>query len=351
MQRHPSAGTTDGVAHLSVLELTDLVRAALSRCGLIEAHSRAVAQVMAEGERDDCRSHGIYRLPWCIKSVRTGMVSPDVLPSIQDDGTVIIRADAHHAFSPLALETSLPFVERKARQYGLAALVINNCYHFSALWPEVEAFARRGLVAIAMNPSNSCVAPAGGSKPLLGTNPFAFAWPRPGKDPYVFDFATSAVARGEIELHRIDGKPIPLGWGVNTAGKPTTDAAEALRGAMLTFGGHKGSAISTMIELLGGVLIGDLMSYEATAHDNGAGVVPFHGELLLVISPELFSSESLGDRQARAERFFAKFSEQGARMPSERRYRARAKSIAHGIPISLGSLQQLRQLAEACEES
>ncbi len=240
---------------------------------------------------------------------------------------------------------ALPVVERKARQFGLAALVVNNCYHFSALWPEVEAFARQGLVAIAMNPSYNCVAPAGRTKPLLGTNPFAFAWPRPGTNPYVFDFATSAVARGEIELHRIDGKPIPLGWGVDTEGKPTTDAAEALRGAMLTFGGHKGSAISTMIELLAGVLIGDLMSHEATAHDNGAGVVPFHGELLLVMSPELFSSESLSARQARAEHFFAKFSEQGARMPSERRYSARARSIARGIPIAKGPLAQLRQLA------
>ncbi len=67
MQQGASTETSDGVTHLSIPDLTELVRTALRRCGLIEAHARAVAQVMVEGERDDCRSHGIYRLPWCIK--------------------------------------------------------------------------------------------------------------------------------------------------------------------------------------------------------------------------------------------------------------------------------------------
>ncbi|TPE43119.1 hypothetical protein FJM51_23455 [Amaricoccus solimangrovi] len=79
-------------------------------------------------------------------------------------------------------------------------MVVNDCGHLSALWPEVELMTAQGLACLAMCPSYSTVAPAGGTAPLLGTNPFAFGWPRPGGDPYVFDIATSVAARGEIEL-------------------------------------------------------------------------------------------------------------------------------------------------------
>ena len=70
------------------------------------------------------------------------------------------------------------------------------------------------------------------------------------------------MARGEIELHRRAGQPLPEGWAIDADGQPTTDPAAALAGAMLPFGGHKGSAIGTMIELLAGVMIGDLTSPE-----------------------------------------------------------------------------------------
>ena len=87
----------------------------------------------------------------------------------------------------------------------------------------------------------SSVAPAGGTKPLYGTNPMAFAWPRLGRPPMVFDQASSMTARGEIQLHLRDGKPIPEGWAIGPDGAPTTDPQTALEGAQLSFGGHKGA--------------------------------------------------------------------------------------------------------------
>ncbi|MCC0297178.1 Ldh family oxidoreductase, partial [Pseudomonas aeruginosa] len=79
--------------------------------------------------------------------------------------------------------------------------------------------------------------------------------------------------------------PIPLGWGVDEQGEPTTDASAALRGAMLTFGGHKGSALAAMVELLAGPLIGDLTSAESLAYDEGSRSSPYGGELLIAIDP------------------------------------------------------------------
>ena len=83
---------------------------------------------------------------------------------------------------------------------AIAALGINRCVHFSALWADIEPLTDAGLVALACTPSHAWVTPAGGSKPLFGTNPLAFGWPRAGQPAFIFDFATSAVARGEIEL-------------------------------------------------------------------------------------------------------------------------------------------------------
>src|SRR5699024_10106020 len=143
------------------------------------------------------------------------------------------------------------------------------CFHFSALWPEVERITEHGLATLITNPSHSWVTPAGGTQPLLGTNPLGFGWPRQGKLPYVFDFATSPSARGDIALYKNAGKPTPPGWGLDSDGRPTTDAAAILAGSMLTFGGHKGSALATMIELLAGPLIGDMTSRESMAFDAG----------------------------------------------------------------------------------
>jgi LDH2 family malate/lactate/ureidoglycolate dehydrogenase len=220
----------------------------LTRNGMAADHARAIARVITAGQRDECHSHGIYRLIVCVRSLREGKVVGDARPVVTDVSPALVRVDAGFGFSQLAFELGSKVLVQKAKTVGLAALAIRNCFHFSALWPEVEELASAGLAALAMTPSHSWVAPAGGTKPLFGTNPLAFAWPRPGPFPYVFDFATSAVARGEIELHRRTGKTIPSGWAVDGAGEPTTDPQAALRGAMLTFGGHKGSALSTMID-------------------------------------------------------------------------------------------------------
>jgi LDH2 family malate/lactate/ureidoglycolate dehydrogenase len=188
------------------------------------------------------------------------------------------------------------------------------------------------------------VAPSGGTRPLLGTNPFAFGWPRPSGTPYVFDFATSVAARGEIELHRRAGTPLPEGWAVDADGVPTTDPEAALAGAMLPFGGHKGSAISTMIELLAGVMIGDMTSPEALEFLGTTALAPHHGELILAFSPERFAAHRPGDPFARAEALLDAIAGQGARLPSQRRFTARRKSLAEGITLSAAEMEELERL-------
>lgn len=318
---------------LSLKDVRELSIDVLRSGGLSQDHAEAIAQVVWMAQRDECHSHGVYRLLGCVRSVKEGKVAPDATPAVSDHTPAIVRVDARYGFSPLAFEAGRPRLVEKARRLGLAAMAINNCFHFSALWPEVEAISNDGLVALAMTPSHSWVAPAGGIRPVFGTNPLAFAWPRPGGHPFVFDFATSAVARGEIELHRRAGRPIPEGWAIDGQGEPTTDPAAALAGAMLTFGGHKGSALSAMIELMAGPLIGDLLSAESMAFDAGVGAAPCHGELVLAFDPKMFLGATVDEHISRAEVMFDAIVGQGARLPSQRRYEARTRSIENGVRI------------------
>jgi len=318
---------------LSLDELHALACEVLTRHGASQAHADAIARVIVAGQRDECQSHGIYRLIGCVHTIKSGKADPRAEPTLRDAAPGVVRVDAHYGFSPLAFETGLPVLAEKARAQGIAAMAINRCVHFSALWPEVEQIAAQGLVGLAMNPSHSWVAPEGGSRPVFGTNPIAFAWPRAGGHPFVFDFATSAIASGDIELHAREGRPIPAHWAIDRDGAATTDARAALDGAMRTFGGHKGSALAAMVELLAGALIGDLTSMESQAWDAGARASPCHGELVIAIDPRRFSDDGLEAGHARAERLFAAVTGQGARLPSQRRFAARERSERDGVRI------------------
>jgi delta1-piperideine-2-carboxylate reductase len=210
-----------------------------------------------------------------------------------------------------------------------------NSYHFAALWYEVEALAEQGLVAFAFVNSRSYVAPAGGTKPLFGTNPMAFGWPRKGRPPLVFDQASSASARGEIMIHKRDGKAIPQGWAIDRDGRPTTDPAAALAGAQLPFGGYKGSAIALMVELMASGLARSHFGFEAAAEDTGDGGPAKGGELLLAMDPARFVPGGDGGASLdHAELLFARLlGQEGTRLPSDRRYAARKRTPKEGIRI------------------
>lgn len=341
----PGSGADD-LQRLSLAEVRELARSLLLRHGLVAAHAEAVADVITAGERDECGSHGVYRLLDCVRSIKAGKAATDAEPVVVDAASSWLRVDAGGAFSPLAFRRGLPLLIEKARTSGLAAMAINNCVHFSALWFEIEEIVEEQLVGFACTANHSWVAPAGGARPVLGTNPMAFGWPRPGRESFVFDFATSAIARGEIELRHRNGSRIPPGWAIDADGNPTDDAGKALQGAMLTFGGHKGTALSIMVELLAGPLIGDLTSAESRAADGQAGALPIGGELIIAIDPQRLLGEAASQHFERAERLFADIVRNGARLPSERRYQARARSLAEGIGIPRGLYRDLIALLD-----
>lgn len=212
---------------LTLDEVRGLATRTLLSLGASQDNADAVADVITTAERDDCKAHGLFRLPGYCAALKSGRIDGKAVPEITELAPAVLRVDARGGFSPLALQRGRAPLAERARSQGIAAMPMVNSYHFAALWYEVEALAAEGLVAFAFVNSRSFMAPAGGTKPLFGTNPMAFGWPRKGRPPVVFDQASSAAARGEIMIHKRDGKPIPEGWAIDRDGKPTTESSES----------------------------------------------------------------------------------------------------------------------------
>ncbi len=322
---------------LSLEDVRTLAYRTLTANGCNEANASALTETITTAERDGSASHGLFRLPGYIASLRSGKVNGDASPIVTRPAPGVVHVDNANGYAPLGIVAGRAALIDAAKNQGIACMVLVNSYHFAALWPEVEPLAEAGLCGLACTTANSFVAPAGGAEALFSTNPIAFGWPRSEAPPMVFDMATSAMARGEIQLAARDGHDVPPGTGLDRHGNDTTDPEAILDGGVqLPFGGYKGSAISMMVELLAAGLSGERFSFEASEADNGDGGPPRGGEFILAIDPE--KTAGVGDWKAHSEMLFARMlAMEGVRLPGDRRYRNRETTPNTGttIPVTL----------------
>lgn len=326
----------------------DQLAATLEQIFLRHGTSRQVAAVLAQNcasaQRDGAHSHGIFRMPGYLSSLASGWVDGAAVPVVQDAGPAFVRVDAANGFAQPALAAATPLLIEKVRAAGIAILAIRSSHHFAALWPDVEPFAEQGLVALSVVNSMTCVVPHGAQKPLFGTNPIAFAAPRSAGQPLVFDLATSAIAHGDVQIAAREGRTLPVGVGVDQAGQPTQDPKAILAGgALLPFGGYKGSALSMMVELLAAALTGGNFSFEFDWSQHPGAQTPWTGQLMIVIDPDRGSGQHFAERSEELIRQMLGVGQE--RMPGDRRYRQRALSLAEGIRIPVQDWARLQQLA------
>lgn len=339
-----SARPDTAVAHLAFAELQALLHRIFVRHGTSEVVADALAYNCASAQRDGAHSHGVFRIPGYVSTLASGWVDGKAQPGVEDVASGYVRVDARGGFAQPALAAARGLLVEKARSAGVAVLAIHNSHHFAALWPDVEPFAEEGLVALSVVNSMTCVVPHGAQRPLFGTNPIAFAAPCAGSDPIVFDMATSAMAHGDVQIAARKGEQLPEGMGVDSHGQPTCDPKAILEGgALLPFGGHKGSALSMMVELLAAALTGGHFSFEFDWSQHPGAKTPWTGQLIIVIDP----AKSVGNRFAeRSRELVNQMHEVGLkRMPGERRYRERELSAQQGVTLTVQELEQLRALA------
>ena len=322
-----------------------LLETIFQRHGCRAEVARCLAENCAGAERDGAHSHGVFRIPGYVSTLASGWVDGQAVPVVEDVAAAFVRVDAGNGFAQPALAAARELLVSKARSAGIAVLAIRNSHHFAALWPDVEPFAEEGLVALSVVNSMTCVVPHGADRPLFGTNPIAFAAPQAQGQPIVFDLATSAIAHGDVQIAARKGERLPPGIGVDSLGQPTQDPRAILEGgALLPFGGHKGSALSMMVELLAAALTGGNFSFEFDWSGHPGAKTPWTGQLLIVIDPSKAAGQSFAERSQELVRQMHAVGLK--RLPGDRRHQQRERSQHAGIAIPAEQLQQLRALAQ-----
>lgn len=330
--------------HVDFAELVDILTAIFAKNGVTATSARLLAENCASCERDGSTSHGVFRIAGYVASLLSGWVDGAAEPVLEDTASSLLRCDARNGFAQVALHAATPKLLTKVEETGVAILSIRNSHHFSALWPDVEPFAERGLVAFSAVNSMACVVPPGGRKPVFGTNPIAFAIPAEGGLPFVFDQASSAIAHGDVQIAAREGRSLASGQAVSSTGEPTTDPNEVLEGGgLLPFGGYKGSSIALMVELLSAALSGGQYSYQVDWTNYPGAQTPKTGQFLLLIDGQRGNP---ADFPSRVSELLSMVKSAGQeRLPGERRRARRVQSIDRGIQMSRGQLENLCKLA------
>jgi (2R)-3-sulfolactate dehydrogenase (NADP+) len=204
--------------------------------------------------------------------------------------------------------------------------------------------ARAGLFALGATNAVPTVAPVGGSKPLIGTNPISYAVPAPGGEiAFLVDQSATAVAWTAVKRAADAGKPIPLGWALDAAGQPTTDAAAGLSGSMAPSGGVKGFSIGLLVEVLCAALAGGQLGPDQGSFTDNDGKPIDNGQFFIAIDPQAFSG---GSFDGTIKRLIASILEQeGARLPNARRVENQRRLAHEGLFIEGDLLARLRGMA------
>ena len=334
---------TDRV-RLSYDELVSLIDRIFRRHGCSDHVAMILAENMAGAERDGAHSHGIFRIAGNLGSLDSGWVDGSAIPIVEDVAPGFVRVDGNNGFAQPALLAARELFIAKARTNGIALLAVRNSHHFGALWPDIEPFARQGLIALMMVNSMKSVVPHGGHAKLYGTNPLGFATPRAGTDPLVFDQASAAWSNGDVQIARREGRTLPAGVGVDRAGNPTTDPNAVLEGgALLPFGGHKGSSIAMMIEVMAAALAGGNFSFEVDWSQHPGAATPRTAQTIILIDPQRGAER---DFSSRVEVLVNALHDAGQdRLPGDRRIAIRRAADLTGIPLTVAELAELRRLA------
>jgi (2R)-3-sulfolactate dehydrogenase (NADP+) len=302
-----------------------------SETGASPANAASVAWALVMAEADGLKGHGLSRVPTYLAMLKSGKIDGQVVPKASRPKPGVLAIDAGHGFAYPAIDLAVAELPRLAREQGVIAAPIRRSNHCGAAGLHVERLAEQGLVAMLFANTPGAIAPWGGSKPVFGTNPIAFAAPLARREPVVIDMALSKVARGPIVAAKQKGEAIPEGWALDVHGKPTTDAAAALAGTMVPLGDAKGATLAMMVEILAAALVGAHFGFQASSFLDDKGGPPDTGQLILAIDPHAMGGNWFDERM----RVLAHAIEEqeGTRLPGVRRLALRAKAQAEGIEM------------------
>ncbi|GGE27624.1 lactate dehydrogenase [Agaricicola taiwanensis] len=337
--------------HVSPTDLEPFVARIFAGNGVPQADAERVAQCLVEADLRGVSSHGVGRIPIYTERLRKGLVKAKPTMSVERPTSVTAQVNGDDGLGFVVATKAMSEAIDIARECGIAFVTAFNSAHFGMAASYLKMAVKENMAAFVFTNASPAMPIWGGREPFLGTSPFAFAAPAGKNHPGVMlDMATSVVARGKIRRAAQKGEPIPLGWALDADGKPTTDAQKGYDGIILPLGGPKGSGLSLMMEVIGGVMSGaafggqvrnQYFDFDAPQNVGHAFIVMQPG---IFVGPEAYASrmDELVERakaNPRAEGF------EEILMPGEPEARSEAQRRREGIPLGADDVATL--VAEA----
>jgi hydroxycarboxylate dehydrogenase B len=238
--------------------------------GSAPEEARLVADHLVEANLVGHDSHGVIRIKKYVGWLKAGQVLPNRHARLVNDRGAAVLIDGDFGYGQVIGREAMAIAAERAGKFGFAVAAIRNSGHLGRIGAWAEQLAAAGYVSFHfVNTSGFgiLVAPHGGRDRRLSANPIAAGTPVAGGPPLVLDIATSVIAEGKIQVSRNKGEKIPPGMILDSAGRPTTDPEAFYAdppGAILPFGGHKGSGLSFFCEVIAGSLTGGFSSHPGT---------------------------------------------------------------------------------------
>lgn len=334
--------------------LESMAAAVLRAAGCGEAEAAEVAAHLVGANLAGHDSHGVGMLPAYVDFLARGLLVADQTAEVVRDAGAVIVVDGKCGMGPAMARQALEHGIARARTAGACVVALRESGHLGRIGAYVEQAAAAGLASVHLvNVVDHApvVAPFGARDPRFVTNPFAAGLPAGDGVAPLLDMATSTIALGKARVARNRGEPVPDGALVDAEGRPTTDPSGLIdrgEGALTAFGGHKGSGLAILCELLAGALAGGRTSQPAH---------PRHGSIRnnmvsILMDPSAFADPDTIAREAGAFTDYVKTARPAAGtaevlLPGEPEARARSERRARGVPIEARTLAQVREAAVA----
>lgn len=306
-----------------------------------EEMASVLADVVMLCERDGPASHGFFSMYSYVNSLRKKVSNGKAKPRLEYASPSALKADGDNGYNQLVIRKYGKELISATKKVGIATLAIRNSHHIGPLRHDLEPIAEAGLVTFSCAVSKALMTPYAGTRKIFGTDPIAFACPRQGEPPIVWDMSTSSMSFMEIEVASKTGAQIPPDSAVDEHGRPTTDSVTAINGGMLLpFAKHKGSAMAFMVELLAAGLTGGRFAFENSDVNKDDFAGANRGQTIIALDPEVLYGPGFTERVGV---FLSAYSASTVeRIPGDGRLNRRSEAEKSGIFLDEGLYQTVK---------
>ena len=246
----------EGTIYAQADDVRRFVTALVAANGVPEDDAGAVADCLVRADLRGVDTHGIARLPGYLDRVRKNLINPRPVLEPKRVSSVASHLDGDNGFGFVVATRAMKEAMSIAQTTGLGLVSVKRSTHFGMAACYLLQAVEAGFIALVFTNASRAMPPWGGREALLGTSPFGAGAPGGERGPFILDMAPSVAARGKIRKALRLGQPIPADYALDADGRPTIDPARALEGVVLPMGGPKGSGLSMLMDILGGVISG-----------------------------------------------------------------------------------------------